>query len=250
MIDKRFMKSDDFGIHQFGYNNDVDAAETIWSGDGAFPWADVGTNETTTIESSDVKDDGDPAGVGLQTIQVTGLVNQTAADFTTGKIVDETVVMNGTTAVTMTNLFSFIYRIRGLTAGSEADNAGTLTAKHGTDDIAVMLPGENRTEMAVMVVPGFTRDGYAIKGAWVLSWYAFAAKTTTAYADMVLKGMGCGSSVWTPIARAVVGQTAPLYHEFEVPTYLSPGCKVMLDAEAVSAANFPISGGFVLKYEV
>ena len=248
MINKLFMQSDDFGLHQFGYNNDVDAAETIWSGDGVFPWVDVGANEATTIVSADAKDDG--TGVGLRTIQVTGLVNQTAADASTGRITDETVTMDGTTAVTMTNHFSFIYSIRGLTAGSETDNAGAITAKHGTDDIAVMLAGENRTEMGVMVVPGFTRDGHAIKGAWVLSWYAYAAKTTAAFADMVLKGMGCGSTVWQTMARGVVTQASPIQHTFDVPTFMTPGCKVMLDAEAVSAANFAISGGFVLKYEV
>lgn len=249
-MNKLYLRDENYGLHQFGYNSDVDGAETIWSGDGAFPWVDVGTNETTTIESADAKDDGDPAGVGLRTVQVVGLVNQTAGDATTGKIVSETVTMNGTTAVTMTNLFSFVYRVKGLTAGSEANNAGALTVKHGTDDIAVMLAGENRTEMAVMVIPGFTADGFAIKGAWVLGWYAYAAKTSSVYADVVLKGMGCGSSVWAPFARGVVSQTSPIYHNFDIPKYMTPGCKLELDIEAVSAGNLAVSGGFYLKYDV
>lgn len=245
-----YLKDENYGIHQFGYNNDVDAAETIWSGDGAFPWADVGANEATTIKSSDVKDDGDPAGVGLRTVQVIGLVNQTSGDATTGKITSETVTMNGTTAVTLANEYSFIYRIKGLTAGSETDNAGAITAYHGADDIAVMLAGENRSEMAVMVIPGYTIDGFPLKGAWVLGWYAYVAKTSSTYADIVLKGMGCGSSVWTPFARGVVSQTSPIYHNFDIPKFMSPGCKIELDVEAVSATNLPISGGFALKYEV
>jgi hypothetical protein len=242
------LRDENFGLHQFGYNDDVDAAETIWSGDGAFPWADVGTNETTTIKSTDVKDDA--AGVGLRTVSVIGLVNQTEADATTGQITTETVSMDGTTAVTMANKFSFIYRIVGLTAGSETDNAGDITAYHGSDDIAVMQAAENRTEMAVMVIPGFTADGHAIKGAWVLGWYAYAAKTTSAYADIVLKGMGCNSEVWSPFARGVLSQTSPIYHNFDIPKYMTPGCKVELDAEAVSAANFAISGGFYLRYDI
>ena len=244
-----FLRDENYGIHQFGYNDDVDGAASIWSGVGAFPWADVGTNEATTIKSGDAKDAA--AGVGLRTVSVQGLVNQTSGDATTGKLTRETVTLNGTTAVTMTNEFAFIIRIKGLTAGSETDNAGIITAYHGSDDIAVMQAGENRTEMAVMVVPGFTKDGHAIKGAWLLGFYASVAKTADVYADVVLRGMGdSNGTVWLPYARTVVSRSTPVTKKLMIPKYVKPGFKLDLYCEAISAANADMSGGFYLRYDV
>jgi hypothetical protein len=109
-----------------GYNSDVDAtAECLWvpGGDLALPAAAMGME----LVSSDVKDDGDPAGVGARTVRVHYL--DSAFVYHT-----EDVVLNGTTAVptVATDILRVNY-LEVISAGSEGDPAGNISIRHLTD---------------------------------------------------------------------------------------------------------------------
>lgn len=71
------------------------------------------------VTSSDVKDDGAPAGDGAQIVRIVGL------DVNYNRIYED-VVMNGRTAVTTTNKFLRVFSAFVMAAGSELDNAGDI----------------------------------------------------------------------------------------------------------------------------
>lgn len=244
---ERLIKSSDFGIEKYGYNADVDGAEAIWTGGGAFPWASVGANAATTIESADAADAA--AGTGLRTVLIEGLVNTTIGGNTGGKIVRETATLNGTTAVSLTNEFAFVYRISALTVGSGGVNAGAISVKHSSTTIAHVLAGANNTEMAVMIVPTFTSEGVLIHGAWILGGYVYMAKNTTATANMVIKVAPDSNNAFSVKARATVAQTAPVQLDYGLPQYIKAGARVEIAAAAVSAADQEIAAGFSLRYD-
>jgi hypothetical protein len=248
MNNKMLIKDTDAGILVFGYNDDVDAAETIWGGGGTFPWASVTANAATTIVSASADDDS--AGTGLRTVQVEGLVSETIGDTTGYRIYRETVTLDGTSAVTLDNEYAFVYRLTGLTAGSGGENAGAISVKHGATVIANILAGANNSEMAVMMIPHFTSIGTRIHGAWALDWHAHIAKTSSTYADMAMKIAPDSNNVFGIKCRAVASQTSPAIVDCNLPQYLKSGYRIELAADAVSAADTAISGGFELLYDL
>jgi len=244
-----FIKSTDYGMVKYGYNPDVDGAETIWTAGGAFPWASVAANAATTIESSSANDAA--AGTGARTVYVEGLVQTTIRGITGGKVTTETVTLNGTTPVTLSNEYSFIYRMYVVTAGTGGVNAGNLIVKHGATVIAHILAGTNNTEMAVMTIPHFTRDGIYIHGAWLLELYAYiTSPAVDATANMIWM---TGAGALNPISvkfRASLGEFSPIDFTYQIPQYLKSGSIVECAAAAVSATNQMIEAGFSLRYDI
>lgn len=103
-------------IHKFGASDVVATSETtIWPEGGryVFPTSAV----TMTVSSSDANDTS--AGTGGRTVQIYGLDSNY-------DLIDETISMNGQTAVYTTNQYLRIYRLRVITAGSSQINEGTI----------------------------------------------------------------------------------------------------------------------------
>jgi hypothetical protein len=112
-------------VSQVGHNVDVDAApEDLWESGG--DWAKPTAARIHSLVSGSANDDGDPAGTGARTVQVS-YVNSS------GNLATETVTMNGTTPVAMVASALHIYRMRVLTAGSGGVAAGAITATAATD---------------------------------------------------------------------------------------------------------------------
>jgi hypothetical protein len=90
------------------------------------------------------------AGSGLRTATIYGhnLLNMP---------IEETLTLNGTTAVTTTLEFYRVHRIMGLTHGGTSaisgGNLGTLTATVGGTTVAKVLPNKGQTLMAVYTTP-------------------------------------------------------------------------------------------------
>jgi len=244
------LKDTDIGIDKFGYNGDVDAAEDIWSGGGDFPWANVAANAVTTIESSDAADDGDPVGTGMRTVEVEGLVLWTNPQgLTGGRIYRETVTLNGVTAVTLTNQFAFVYRVAGKTWGSGAVNAGLLSIKHGANVIARVEIGINQSEMALMVVPQFDSLGMVIHGAYLHYWGATIVANTAANAGLSLQAAPKGELGFSIKRRGVATVSNDINQGLAGSTFFSPGTKVKVRADSVSATNQLIAAQFTLEYQ-
>jgi len=104
-----------------GHNDDLDSGteEDVWETGGDLTY--MTSAETMEIASSSTSDDGDPAGVGLQTVLISGVSS-------TGALQTETITMNGTTDVTTSSSYLRVNSMTGLTAGSTGWNVGTVTA--------------------------------------------------------------------------------------------------------------------------
>jgi len=241
----RLIKSTDYGIEKHGYNSAVTTTETVWTSGSVFPWASVGTNAATTIVSGDAADAA--AGTGLRTVQVEGLVNTTINGRTGGQIVKETATLDGTTAVTLTNEFSFVYLITGLTAGSGGKNAGAISVKHGATTIAHILAGANKSEMAVMIVPSFTSEGAVIHGAWLTGADARLLGDLTDIAQISI--LTASDSTFGVCKRGSIVTSGPLCCDSRVPPYLGHGYKIEVQA-APAAGSLAIEAGFGLIYDV
>lgn len=111
--------------NKFGYNADIDTGtETVWSVGGLF--VPIVTARTLSIVSTDVNDDGSPAGTGAQKVTIWGV----DANWAT-QIVE--VTLNGATPVVTTETWMGVNRIAVSLAGSGQVNAGTITATATTE---------------------------------------------------------------------------------------------------------------------
>jgi len=130
-------------FNKFGYNNDVDTGtEVIASFGGSYTPPTTAT--TLTIVSSSTADDGDPAGTGANSIQITGVDANRAMQ-------TEVVTLNGISNVVTTTTWLGINRAAVALAGSGQANAGTITitATTGGANLAQIPVGEGTTQQAI-----------------------------------------------------------------------------------------------------
>jgi hypothetical protein len=138
-------------INKFGYNSAVGTSyETI---------TDLGTNNLPTsaavvsvVSASAADDEG---STGAEKVEIQGL----DANY---NLQTEEVTMNGTSAVTTTNTFIRVFRMRVTQAGTGEVNAGNITASISSSDVARILANQGQTLMAVYTVPKGKR-AYLIK---------------------------------------------------------------------------------------
>ncbi len=139
-----------YALHKFGYNSTVGAAEeTIW--EESTPYSYLAAATVLKISSSDVDDTA--AGAGARTVAISGLD-------TNYDEINETITLNGRTAVNSVNSYLRIFRGRVLTAGATESNEGTIYV--GTGAVVAGVPanvyatitvGHNQSLMAFWTVP-------------------------------------------------------------------------------------------------
>jgi len=145
-------------INKFGHNPAVaTGGEDIWAGGGAYGFYPT-TAQAMEIVSSEAADDGDPAGTGARTVKVYGL----DANW---EEIDETVTLNGTTAVNLTNSYIRVYRAEVLTAGTAETNVGNISIRIQTGGTvgAYISAGDGQTQQAIFTIPA-GKCGFFIKG--------------------------------------------------------------------------------------
>ncbi len=118
-------------IDKFGTNPTIGTtAHTVWFGDGisadyVFPTA------ASVMKISSASTNDTSAGTGARTVHIAGLdVNYLE--------IDETITMNGQTAVNSTKSYLRIHRMKVVTAGTLLTNAGIIYA--GTGDVTTGKP--------------------------------------------------------------------------------------------------------------
>ena len=143
-----------YDLHKFGFNPDVDnSLETVWAEGGLYSYLSA----ATVLKVSSSSTDDTSAGTGARTVQLYGL----DADYNE---INETVTLNGQTAVNTTNSFLRINRMVVRTAGTGGTNAGVIYAGTGTvttgvpaNKYATVATGDGQSLMALWTVPaGFT----------------------------------------------------------------------------------------------
>lgn len=133
----------------FGYNPDVDTSEeSVWPDGGQVPNPTVASQ--LTIVSTNVNDDGSPAGTGARTVYIEGVDGNYA-------VVSETITMNGTTGVTTTHSYLYVNQFYVVAVGSGGSNAGDITAKVSTTLYDMISAGANQRTTGHYCVPaGYT----------------------------------------------------------------------------------------------
>jgi len=141
-------------IFKFGFNPDIDdALETVWAQGGLYSY--LASASVLKVSSSSTADAS--AGTGARTVELFGLD-------TNYDEINETVTLNGQTAVNTTNEFLRINRMVVRSAGTGGANAGVIYAGTGTvttgvpaNKYATIAIGDNQTVMALWTVPrGYT----------------------------------------------------------------------------------------------
>ncbi len=173
---------------KFGRNPEIDigsAPEDVWNGGGLYTGQPTGAPELVTVVSTSAADAA--AGTGMQTIRFVGLqsATDTAESF-------EDVTLNGTTPVVSVNSWYRIYRAFGMTYGSGATNAGTITIAHQvtTANVFVSLPiGVGQTTIGAYTIPDQTTGQ-------ILSFHANLARAAgnagSAFASLLIREFGTG----------------------------------------------------------
>ena len=137
-------------IFKFGFNPDIDATlETVWAQGGLYSYLTSAT--VLKVSSSSTADTS--AGTGARTVELFGLD-------TNYDEINETVTLNGQTAVNTTKEYLRINRMIVRSAGTGGANAGVIYAGTGTvttgvpaNIYATIAIGDNQTVMALWTVP-------------------------------------------------------------------------------------------------
>jgi len=151
-------------VHKFGRNPDNDTTtglgEDVWGPMGTITWQTAAQTATATITgASAANDDGNPAGSGAHTLTIQGL------DASWNEV-EETITLNGASAVITTQTFLRIFRAWVPAAGTTGWNEGLITITYTTsgDDAVAIQIGEGQTQFAAYTIPagklGFVRSAF------------------------------------------------------------------------------------------
>lgn len=135
-------------VNLFATNPDLDTptVEDIWHEGGAYSF--LATSSALEIVSADTDDDGAPAGTGCRTVEVRGLTSAYVEQ-------EETVILNGTTAVDLTLEYYRINSIECVTFGSQGENDGQITLRvdGAGSTVATIEDTHNHSRMIIYSVP-------------------------------------------------------------------------------------------------
>jgi len=175
---------------KFGENLDIDTGtdpEDIHALGGAklFPTA----ASTLSVVSTDAADDS--VGTGIQTLKILGL----DADYNE---IEEDVIMDGLTPVVTTLTFLRVFRIHGITGGSNETAVGDIIVTHSEGDICSLPLGHGQSLDCSYTVPA----GHQL----LLNKFGAAIERTQAGAgaEVHFNIMSEGSNVWRSQALASV----------------------------------------------
>ena len=217
-------------VHKFGYNNDVDGAEDIYSLGTEYPFPTAIT--ATTVVSDSAADD--VAGNGALTCRVQGLDEN-------WRLISEDATLTGNVTVTLTKQFFRVFRSWVLTSGVSGTNVGNIQVLHQTTPLAQIDADKGQTLMAVYTTPALDNG----ESAKLMKWYFSAGKQQSFFADVELKMRTDGGS-WRTKEKLNGHSQGSSKVEYEFPSWLSVPQKtdMKISIVAVSAANSAIGGGF------
>jgi len=200
-------------VHVFGHNPDVDnnVEATVWP----IPGAILGHPASPTIMTFSSSSTNDAAaGTGARTVHILGING-------TGGYVEETVTLNGQTAVNTVNSYDAIERMTVMTAGSGGVNAGTIYA--GTGTVTAGVPAVPCSAIGV-------GDNLSLVGHWTCptgyTGYLLAGKlttgTTTASQYVVGKMKLRGVDGLTRTAAITTLADGTAWYDFSLPIRINP----------------------------
>ena len=230
-------------VSKFGYIGDIDAAgggEEVWIVEGAYTGF-VAAAAATTAVSSSTNDTSD--GTGARTIKVLGLIDVDGV----WTEVEETVTLNGTTAVDLTNDFIRVYRTYVVTAGTGVVNAGNIDIKHDTVVLARVGTGYGQTLQACYTIPNVLLSGETISQAAFLRWYATIGAVQDAFAVVAVQTKASGGA-WRTRRLCGIGEGGWMEeHLDEAPEILPSKTDIRIRVIYCGANNSAIAAGFDME---
>lgn len=145
-------------VNKFGHNSAGAAGLDMWDAGVAYNYYPTTAQACTIVSTSST--DGNTLA-GAWTVTVYGLDSNWAE-------ISETVTMNGTTPVALTNNYIRLYRAVVMTAGSNETNTGVITVTGGGNIGIHIAIGEGQTQQAIYTVPA-GKTAYFTKGYVALS---------------------------------------------------------------------------------
>lgn len=235
----RGKESGHHAVNKYGSNPDVDTTsdpEDLWSVGGLYTGhVAFGTEEKIELASSDVADDGDPAGTGAHSVTIWGLDGSLNEQ-------SETLVLDGTTAVTSTGDYLRVHRMRALAAGSGQENAGAITATGATSGavFARIDASKGSTQMAIFSVP--TGHTLLLKNVGIDTEAGAAGN----FEATLRERTGIDTATPAVIVRDEwhFTEDGPVSEKYDPPKSFAGPCDVWLRIDAVSASNTPFNGRF------
>ena len=141
-------------VNKFGNNPTTDSGDTVWGGDGVYAFFPTNA-QTVSVVSASTNDTA--AGTGARTAIFYGLDANWAE-------INETVTLNGTTPVALTNQYIRMFRGVVLTAGTNNNNVGALSVTNGAGTVAIYIAADDgQTQHSVYTIPA-GKSGYFVKG--------------------------------------------------------------------------------------
>ena len=228
--------SDWSGEYKFARNSDVDTGtdpEDIWMTGGTFaPFAD---DSTVTVVSASTDDD--VGGTGARRLTVYGVDSSYARQ-------NETVTLDGTSAVTLSNSYRLIYRAVVDSAGSGLTNAGALTFT-SPGSVTMLTVGAGDAQSLTSLWPVATGETAYIK-KWRVSVLTAAADVTAR-----LFVFNVGGNVWNLkdiLHGRVTGNSNPFSDLTEKPISVVGPSIVKITIET-DTDNTDVVAGYVAHYE-
>jgi len=146
-------------VNKFGHNPAVPTTGAdIWGGGGTYAFYPT-TAQTMTAQSTSANDD--VAGTGARTVIFYGL----DANW---ELAQETIEMDGTTGVVLTNTYTRMFRGIVVSVGTAESNLGAITVTGGGDTAIYIDIDDGQTQQAIYTIPaGYTAmflKGYVALG--------------------------------------------------------------------------------------
>jgi hypothetical protein len=133
-------------VNKFGHNPAAEAGDDIWAAGGSYDF--YPTNAVAMeIVSTDTNDAA--GGAGAQSVTVLGLDSNWDE-------ISETVIMDGTTAVDLTNTYRRMNRAFVNTIGTSDSNVGAIVIEEdggGGNTGAYIAAGDGQTQQAIYTIP-------------------------------------------------------------------------------------------------
>lgn len=218
-------------VSKFGYNAAVTsiAYESIWEGSNAYPWQTVA--DQLEVLSSSANDTS--AGTGARTVELEGLDSS-------WNLLTETLIMNGTTAVTTIASFLRIFRARVVTAGTSLRNEGDITIRDQDTSTTRALITNGPTSsfgqslMAVYTIP-------AGKTGYVININFSSAKDLEQEYRLMARDNTVANAAWN-VKEFMTGRGG--FSDFIKRGINKYTEKTDLDLQVISSANSAVGGGF------
>lgn len=131
-------------INKFGHNPTAGTGDGIWSGDGAYAFYPTNAQSLSVVSSSAADD---TSSNGAHTVTFYGLDSS-------WNEANETVTMDGTTPVALTNTYRRMFRGIVNTIGGAESNVGNISVTNAAGTVAAYIAAtDGQTQMAMYTVP-------------------------------------------------------------------------------------------------